>query len=85
MKWEIGTDVCKTSCVKYVTSGNYHWELSSLLCDDLNGWDGVGEFQDRGAICVHTADSLCDTTETTIFTQYCKQLYSNKKLKRRRK
>ena len=57
-----------------------------MLCDDLNGWGGVGEFQERGDICIHMAGSLCSTTEI-IFTQHCKQLYPYRKLifKKRRK
>ena len=41
MDWEIGTHVCKIASVKYITSGNYRRELSSVLCDDLNRWGGV--------------------------------------------
>ena len=39
---------------------------SSVLCDDLEGWDGEGEREahEGGNIGVHTADSLCCTTET---------------------
>ena len=37
-----------------------HRELSSALCDDLQGWDGSGgwkgEAQDGGDICLHIAD-----------------------------
>ena len=33
----------------------YHRELSSVLCDDLEGWDG-GEVQEGGDICIHIAD-----------------------------
>ena len=42
-------------------------ELSSVLCDDLGGWDrGVGgrEFQEGRDICVHTADLLDCAVET---------------------
>ena len=30
-----------------------------MLCDDLEGWDGVGgrEAQKGGDICIHTVDS----------------------------
>ena len=37
-----------------------HMELSSQLCDDLDGW----EVRDGGDICTHTADSLHCTEET---------------------
>ena len=40
-------------------------------CGDL---DGKG-FKKRGAACLHTAESLCCTTETNNIE---KQLYSNK-------
>ena len=37
-----------------------------MLCDDLEGWDGVGweEVQEGGDICIHIAASLCRTAET---------------------
>ena len=39
-----------------------------MLCDDLGEWDGGGvggkEVQERGDICIHTADSHCCTAET---------------------
>ena len=36
------------------------WELSAVLCDNVEGWDGVGaggEVQEEGGICILTADS----------------------------
>ena len=45
-------------------------EISSALCDHLEGWDREGgrEMQGGGRgygdICIHTADSLCYTAET---------------------
>ena len=42
-----------------------HRELSSLLCDDLEGQDVAGrEAQEGGDICIHPADSLRCTAET---------------------
>ena len=42
-----------------------HRELSSVLRDDLGGWDGErGEVQQGGDICIHIADSLHCTAET---------------------
>ena len=42
-----------------------HRELSSLLCDDLEGRDVAGrEAQEGGDICIHPADSLHCTAET---------------------
>ena len=35
-------------------------ELESVLCGDLNG----KEIQQRGDVCICTADSLCSTVET---------------------
>ena len=38
-----------------------------MPCDDPEGWDvGMGgkEVQERGDICIHTADSRCCTAET---------------------
>ena len=43
-------------------------ELSSVLCDDLEGWDEGGgrEEQEGGGICIHISDSHCCTAETNI-------------------
>ena len=37
-----------------------------MLCDGLEGWDGVGgrELQEGRDICIHIADSLHCTAET---------------------
>ena len=41
--------------------------LSSVLCDDLDGWDGGGrEVQEGGYIGIHMADSLHCTADTNI-------------------
>ena len=59
-------------CVKYKASGKvpYNRELSLVLCDDLKRWGGGGwsrkEAQERGDICILTADSHCCTAETNI-------------------
>ena len=43
-------------------SGNLlcrHRELNSVLCDNLEGWDGMGdgrEVQEGGGICIPAAD-----------------------------
>ena len=42
-------------------------ELSSVLCDDLEVWDGRQNrkgVEKVGDICTYTADSLCCTAET---------------------
>ena len=44
-----------------------HRELSSVLCDDLEGWDGGRsgrEDQEGGDMCIIIAASPCCTTET---------------------
>ena len=56
-------------CVKQVT------EISSVLCGDLEGWGSAGgrEAQERGHICIYTADSLRYTAETNA---NCKAIIS---------
>ena len=39
-------------------------KLSSVFCDDLDGWDGVGEAQEGGDLCMRMADSLPCIAET---------------------
>ena len=39
-----------------------HRELSSELCNDLEGWGGGKEWE-GGDICIPAADSLCCTPE----------------------
>ena len=39
----------------------WHRELNPMLCDNLEGWDGVEggrEVQEEGDICIHMADSF---------------------------
>ena len=39
-----------------------------MLCDDVEGWDGVGrweEAQEGGDIRIHVADSWCCTEKTS--------------------
>ena len=49
-------------------------ELSSVLCDDQEGWHGGGEreAQEGGDICILTAHSHCFTgeTNTTLESNY---------------
>ena len=42
-----------------------HREPSSVLCDDLERWDGGAgkEAQEGGHICMHMADSHCCTAQ----------------------
>ena len=42
MNWEIGVDACALPRVKHIASAAERRELSSVLCDDRHGWDGVG-------------------------------------------
>ena len=44
----------------------YHRELSSVPCDDLEGWEGGREVQEGGDICTHVADSHYCTVETNM-------------------
>ena len=59
-----------------------------MLCDNLDGWDGVGggrEVQERGDICTPVVDSCCTAeTNTILQSNYppIKNKYS-KKLKKR--
>ena len=39
-----------------------------MLCDDLDGWDGGGEAQERGDICIFIAGSLGHKAETNTTT-----------------
>ena len=39
-------------------------ELSSVLCNDLEEWDGGAAREKLKGICVHGADSHCCTAET---------------------
>lgn len=58
---------------------NLPCELSLMLCDNLEGWDGVGgggEAPEGGDTCIPMADSHY-TTETN--TTFIKQLSSNAK------
>ena len=36
--------------------------LSSVLCDDLEGWDGGWGQEEGGDIGIHIADSFCHTS-----------------------
>ena len=40
--WEVSTDKFTLPCVKHVASGKQldRRKLSSVSCDDLEGWDG---------------------------------------------
>ena len=52
-------------------------ELSSVLCDNLEGWDKGGgrEAQEERDICIHISDSHCCIAETNVTC--VKQLYSD--------
>ena len=46
----------------YFTYENVH--VLMLLCDNLEGWDGVGRrFKRKGDICILVADSHCCMAE----------------------
>ena len=42
-------------------------ELRSVLCGDLEGWDGGGSEAEEGG--THVADSLCHAAETNTILQ----------------
>ena len=60
MNWETGIDI-------YTASGKIQsseaQKLSSVLCDDLEGWGGRG-VQEGGDRSIHMADSLSCAAET---------------------
>ena len=54
-----------------------------MLCDNLEGWDGVGsrgrrEVQEAGDLRVLMADSHCCTAETNTMLQSNYALFKNK-------
>ena len=62
---DVYTIMCKTADGKllHITEGG----LSSVLCDELDGYDGGAEWQggsNGGAICTLIAESHCCTAET---------------------
>ena len=74
MNWEPGPDIYTTAMCK-TTSGklSQHRKLSSMLCDDLVGWDGGWREEDSGGrrcICAHMADPLC----CMAGTNHCKAI-----------
>ena len=62
----IYTTTCKID--SWWEAAAQHREISSMLCNDLEGWDREGgrETQERGYgdTCMHMDDSLCYTAET---------------------
>ena len=72
--WEIRIDIYTLPLCKIASQWEpavQHRELSSVLCDDLDGQDGGdwGEVQEGGDICIHIADSLHCTAETNTTLQ----------------
>ena len=52
MSWESGTDVYARLCMKQIASGEaavLPWELTLVLCDDPEEWEGGWEAQEGGA------------------------------------
>ena len=78
MNWESSTDICTIMCkIDDWWEAVPHRELSSVLCDDPDGWDrGRGEWGSEGGGDIHIfiADSCCCTAETNTTV---KQLSSN--------
>ena len=66
MSWESGTDVYARLCMKQIASGEaavLPWELTLVLCDDPEEWEGGWEAQEGGAY-IYIYDSFCCTSET---------------------
>ena len=57
-----------------------HRELSSVFCDDLEGWDrGDGrKAEEGGDICIHRADPCTAETNTPLERNYTLILKNNK-------
>jgi len=68
MSWESGIDIYALSCIKQTANGNLLKELSSVRCDDLEGWDGRavrGRSKTEGIyVYIHIDDSFVCTAET---------------------
>ena len=63
MHWESSTGIYTR---QRVGSCCIAWGLSSMLPEDLEGWDGGGrEAQGGGDTCTHRPDSHCGTAETS--------------------
>ena len=60
----IYTTKCKTDSKREAAA--YHREISSVLCDHLEGWEGEARGRRYGDICICIADSLCDKAETNM-------------------
>lgn len=76
MNWETGIDMCTRSCVKKTASGvllsgtgSLAWCSGMSLMGGLEGAVGT-EVQERGDMCLHTADSRHCTT--LKLAQHCK-------------
>ena len=57
--WEIRTDIYTLPCVEQIVSGKLlrsTRELSSALCEDLEGWDERGSWQGGSRVrgCMYT-------------------------------
>ena len=43
LNWESSTDIYTLPCIKQIASGKLVYSIgSSMLCDDLDAWDGGG-------------------------------------------
>lgn len=76
MNWEIGIDMCTLSCIKQMASGillsgtgSLAWCSGIPLMGGLEGVVGM-EVQERGDMCLPTADSRHCTT--LKLAQHCK-------------
>ena len=74
--WEMSIDKYTLPCVKYIASGKPPYrcrELSLVLCDDLEGWDGVknwrGDLRRRGHMYTYGWFMLCGRSQHHIIRQ----------------
>ena len=75
MSWKSNIEAYTLPYIKYIASG--HWLCDAMLCDNLEGWDGVGagrEVEEGRDICIPMADSCWCMAETNNIV---KQLSSN--------
>ena len=75
MSWKSNIEAYTLPYIKYIASG--HLLCDAMLCDNLEGWDGVGagrEVEEGRDICIPTADSCWCMAETNNIV---KQLSSN--------
>ena len=63
MNWETGIDICTVSCVKFRAIKRR--KLSSVLCDNLEGWDGR-DFQEGVTEFPQSCPTLFDPMDRSL-------------------